>query len=138
MQWSELNLSPPPRVLRQFAGLWVVCIAALACWHGLVHERHALGVALAVLAFTIGPVGLVWPAAIRPVYAAALVVTFPIGWVVSRVVLACLFYGLFTPVGLLFRLVGRDALGIRRRPDRETYWEDKPTAADAASYLRQF
>ena len=39
-----------------------------------------------------------------------MVLAFPIGWTVSQVILAVMFYGLFTPIGLVFRLIGRDPL----------------------------
>jgi hypothetical protein len=49
-----------------------------------------------------------------------------------------IYYGVFTPVALAFRVVGRDALRLRPRPNLPTYWLPKPRAADAASYFRQF
>lgn len=137
MQWSDISFQPPTRTLRQFAGLWVAFFGGLACWHGLVKERPVVGLILAGLAVTIGPLGLVKPQAIRPIFVGWMVAVFPIGWVVSRVLLALLFYGLFTPVGLLFRLIGRDVLNRRRQPELPTYWAPKPAAADVRSYYRQ-
>jgi hypothetical protein len=64
-------------------------------------------------------------------------VSMPIGLVVSWLLLALLFYGMFTPVGLFFRLIGRDALCRRYRPDLDTYWAPKAGARDVRSYLRQ-
>ena len=63
--------------------------------------------------------------------------TFPIGWTVSRVILAILFYGVFTPVGVLFRLLGRDALGLQPKPAADTYWTPRRTA-EVRDYFRQF
>jgi hypothetical protein len=138
MQWSDIPLAPPNRVLRQFAVLWIVFFAGLACWHVYFHDHQALAIAFAVLAFTGGPLGLVKPQAIRWMFVGSMVVTFPIGWVVSRLVLACLFYGIFTPVGFVFRFMGRDTLHRRHCPDEPTYWTTKPAAAGPKSYLRQF
>jgi hypothetical protein len=137
MTFSDLNFSPPRRVLRQFAAAWLVVFTLLAYWHGLRHGRPVAGLVLAVLAVTVGPLGLWRPSAVRRVYAAALLVSFPVGWVVSRLLVAAIFYGIFTPVGLVFRLLRRDALRLRRRPDLPTYWLPKPRA-DVASYFRQF
>lgn len=138
MRWSDLPWTPSPRTLRQFAGLWILFLGGLACWHGLVRGHGTLAGVLAVLALTVGPLGLIKPQAVRPVFLGCLIVTFPIGWLVSRLLLACLFYGVFTPVGLVFKLIGRDALERRYRPDQASYWEAKPMPADARSYLRQF
>lgn len=65
-------------------------------------------------------------------------VAFPIGWTVSRVLLALVFYGLFTPLGLLFRLMGRDRVQRGYRSDRETYWTSKTQPTEMRHYLRQF
>src|SRR5438309_4580317 len=139
MNWSDLPWQPTARTLRQFAALWLVFFGALAVWHGFVHGRTAVAVTGAVLALTVGPLGLAWPALVRPVFVGWLVLAFPIGWVVSRVVLAVLFYGLFTPLALAFRLAGRDALRLRRAPDgTASYWTRRPAPADVRRYFRQF
>jgi hypothetical protein len=138
MQWSDMTLTPATKTLRQFAGLWIVFLGGLACWHGLVRGNLWLGIVLAVLALTVGPIGLVRPQAIRLVYVGAMILAFPIGWLVSRVVLIILFYGVFTPIAFIFKLMSRDALGLKRRPDSPSYWMPKVSAAGPQSYLRQF
>jgi hypothetical protein len=93
---------------------------------------------LAVLAVTVGLLGLTWPRRIKPVFVAWMALAFPIGWIVSRVILGLLFYGLFTPVAWILRLKGRDELGLKRQPEATTYWHRKPSATDKSQYLRQF
>jgi hypothetical protein len=88
------------------------------------------------VAVAVGVLGMIRPGLFRPIFVGAMMATFPIGWLVSRVVLAGLFYGLFTPLGLLFRLRGRDVLE-RRRPNRDSYWVPKETPADVRAYFRQ-
>ncbi len=77
------------------------------------------------------------PAVVRPLYRLALAVTAPMGAVVSRLVLAAIYYLIFTPVAVAFRLSGRDELARRRRPGTSTYWLPKRGARAAADYLRQ-
>jgi Saxitoxin biosynthesis operon protein SxtJ len=137
MTWADIPRNPAPRVLRQFAGLWLLFFLTAAAWQGYGHGRVVLGVLLAAAALAVGPLGLVRPRAVRGVYVGSMMVTFPISWVVSRVVLALLFFGLFTPLALFFRLRGRDTLGLRRRPDGETYWMEKRVASDPRGYFRQ-
>ena len=67
---------------------------------------------------TLGPLGLIWPRLLRPIYVAWMVLAFPIGWTISQLILAVMFYGLFTPIGLVFRLIGRDPLLRARLPGR--------------------
>jgi hypothetical protein len=138
MHWSDISFKPPTRTLWQFAGLWILFLGGLACWQGFVRGNTVSAVVLAALALTVGPVGLIRPQAIRFIYVGAMLITFPIGWLVSRLVLTIIFYGVFTPMALLFNLLGRDALGLKRQPDAPSYWTPKTRAAGPKSYLRQF
>jgi hypothetical protein len=137
MQWSDLPLNPSKRMLRQFAALWLAVFAGLAAWHAQVDERVTIAGVFAILAVTIGPLGLIAPVLIRPVFVAWTVLAFPIGWTVSRLVLLLLFGAIVTPLALIFRLRGRDPLQIERRSDATTYWVRKPAPPDLASYFRQ-
>src|SRR4051794_35497420 len=114
MRWSDVPLNPPERTLRQFAGLWTAVFAVLACRQGWLSAPGPAALVLVLLGLGGGALGLLWPRAVRPIFVGAVVVTFPIGWAVSHLVLAVLFYAVFTPLGLLFRLLGRDVLC--RRP----------------------
>ena len=138
MYWSDIPMHPSSRTLRQFAGLWLLFFGMLAAWQGLVRDNLLLAWVLMGLAGTVGPLGLVWPGLLRWIYVGWMIAVFPIGWVVSRVVLAVLFYGVFTPIGLVFRLAGRDPLHRRRPAGRTTYWTPKPMATDPCAYFRQF
>lgn len=124
------------KTLRQFAGLWTVFFLGLACWFVFVRENAMSALICGGLALLLGPAGLAKPTIIRPVFAILTTLTTPIGWLVSQVMLLCLFYGVFTPVGLCFRLFGRSALSRRYRPGQSTYWKQKPSSADANSYFR--
>ncbi|HEV3344621.1 MAG TPA: SxtJ family membrane protein [Pirellulales bacterium] len=137
MQWSDIDFRPQTRTLRQFAVLWLVFFGGLAIWEGLVRGHAVVGAALGLLAVTIGPLGWWRPQSLRPVYVGWMVLAFPIGWVVARVVLAGLFYLLFVPLGLAFRLAGRDPLQRGRR-EVDTYWAEKPVVSDARRYFKQF
>src|SRR5262249_42933686 len=116
MQWSDIPFDPPRKTLRQFAGLWIACFGGLALWQAWGGGPPPQAITLGMWALGVGPIGLVRPEWLRPVYVAWMVLAFPIGWTVSQVVLAILFYGLFTPIGLVFRLIGRDPLQRSRSP----------------------
>ena len=67
-----------------------------------------------------------------------MVVAFPIGWVISLLVLLLMFYGLLTPVAVVFRLMGRDLLKRRPTLTGPTFWTPKETPRDVRSYFRQY
>jgi Saxitoxin biosynthesis operon protein SxtJ len=138
MRWSDIPFSPSSRMLRQFAGLWLAFFGGMAAWQGIVRGRIGVALALAVLAVVIGGLGLIRPQLIRPIFVGWMVLAFPIGWTVSLVLLGLVYYGLFLPIGLVFRLVGRDALQLRPRPNLTTYWTSRPGVADVRRYFRQF
>ena len=135
MKWTDVRAEQSPRTLRQFAGLWILFFGGLAAWHGIAHDETRLASGLLTAGLTIGTIGLVRPATIRPVFTGAMMMAFPIGWVMSRVIVVALFASI-VPVALLFRLTKRDPLHLRRS-NTDTYWAPKPMPQTLQSYLRQ-
>jgi hypothetical protein len=125
------------RVLRQFAAAWLVFGLgwATAQWF---RNHHNAAIILAVVAVTIGGVGLIVPRAVRWLFIAAMIVAFPIGWVVSQLALALMFYGIITPLALFFRLRGRDVLQRKRPPAGASLWTPKIQPDDIRRYFRQY
>ena len=136
MQWSDVVKEPSRKILRQFAGLLILFSVVLTA---IRWEQGRLGLiasVLGALGVVVGAIGLLVPSAVRYVYTAWMVAAFPIGWVVSRVTLAAIFYLVFTPVAWAFRLIRRDALSLRRR-EVSSYWTSKGGAARVEEYFRQ-
>jgi len=138
MQWSDISFSPPTRTLRQFAGLWLCFLGLAAVVQGVFRHNLALMAVFATLAVVIGLSGLLVPSTIRPIYVGSMILAFPIGWTVNKIILACMFYGIFTPMSVLFRVIGRDSLSRRRRPAEETYWSAKSQPTDPSRYFHPF
>jgi saxitoxin biosynthesis operon SxtJ-like protein len=138
MRWSDIPFDPTRKTLRQFAGLWLVFFGGVALWQALVRGRMNLGLSIGALALVVGLAGLTRPEWVRLIYIGWMVLAFPIGWTVSQVILLLMYFGLFTPIGLVFRLIDRDPLQRARRPGIESYWTPKPAAAGVRSYFKQF
>ena len=81
-------------------------------------RRDGVRSAIGVAAIVVGVAGLVAPASVRPIYSGWMIVAFPIGWTISKLMLGTVFFIVFTAVGMVFRLTGRDALRMRRAPAR--------------------
>jgi hypothetical protein len=62
----------------------------------------------------------------------------PMGWTFSHLVLAVVYYGVLTPIGLKMRLFGRDPM--QRRFDRQatSYWVERKAAREPGRAFRQF
>ncbi len=48
-----------------------------------------------------------------------------IGTIISKIVLALLFYGVFLPVAIFLRLIGKDLLNKKMDKPQESYWIDR-------------
>lgn len=133
----EINWNPDARTLRWFAGLQIAFFAVLGfLW------RESLGtsgaVLLMALSLGLGAIGLVRPAWIRWVYVVWMVLVFPIGWVMSHLVLAVVYYAVLTPIALLVRWRSGDPLHREIDPSATTYWTERRRAADVSDYFRQY
>jgi hypothetical protein len=84
-----------------------------------------------------GFLGLLRPSLLRPVFVGWMVLAFPIGWLVSHLLLGLLFFGVFTPVGLLLRTLGKDSLRLQRG-NAASSWQDRTQETDLKRYLRQY
>lgn len=138
MRWSDIPFHPDRKTLRQFAVLWLVFFGGMALWQALVRHRTGLGLSIGALAMVVGLAGLTRPDWIRLIFVGWMILAFPIGWTISQLVLLILFFGLFTPIGLIFRVIGRDPLQRARPLNVESYWTPKPATADVRRYFKQF
>ena len=74
----------------------------------------------------------------RYVYIGWMCAAYPIGWTVSHVLLAIVFYGVITPIGLALRTFGGDPMRRRFEPGSESYWTPHAGGKDVRRYFRQF
>jgi hypothetical protein len=115
-----------------FAALFAI-VCALSSWRSGGVDLWSLGAAAAFLTVTLAAPGLlaplnrIWSAFGRLLHA-----------IVSPVILAVLFYGAITPIGLLSRLCGHDPLRRRIDPAAPSYWIDRPPRASKSSMKNQF
>jgi hypothetical protein len=133
----EIDWHPDARKLRTFAGL-LAAVSAMALARLAWSVPAAWQSGLAVVGVVVGVVGLVRPRWMRPVYVGWMAALYPVGWIVSHALLAAVYYGLVTPIGLILRACGRDPL--RRRFDRAapSYWQPRPPEPAPERYFRQF
>jgi hypothetical protein len=137
MSLIKIDWNPPDRQLRQFGFCALAALPVigwmLTGWRGpaawspgnatLFACLTGAGIVCALLA-------AIRPTALKPVFLTATVITLPIGFVVSEVMLAAIYFLVFTPVALFFRLIRRDALERRFEPAATTYWTPKAQHAD--------
>ena len=139
MALIALNVDPSRRELRQFAAIWFPAFFALVggfalYWGG---SLSIVGTMWLVTA-SISLVGIFVPRFIRPVFVGWMYAAFPIGWVISHLILALIYYVVMTPVGLLIRAVGHNPLELRSDSSQDSYWVPRREDDRMESYLRQY
>jgi len=134
----DLNLNPSKKELRTF-GLCALAFLALVGW--IVFRRSGsmpMGASIAGFGFVLAVLGFAVPKALWPVWVALMVINYPIGWVITHVVMAIIFYLVVTPVGIIMRLTGRDPMERAFDRTAKTYWKPRRTDPDSARYFRQY
>jgi len=132
IQWN-----PSTKQLRQFAGIWFPAFCGLVGWSIGQKTGHWSEVEIGwVLAGLLSGGGLVLPALMRPIFVGLILLTFPIEWVVSHLLLGLIFYGVVTPIGLILRISGHDPLQLKK-PSENSVWKTSVGKTDATRYLRQ-
>ncbi len=142
--FEKVNPHPGPPEVRRF-GLRTTVFAPLAAlvWIGIlrltagVWHWHLPAIILALGLF----IGLACAAAPGP----ARIIHFGwhglvaiLDWVIVSIALLLVYWLVFTPIGLILRLLGRQSLRRRPDPDLKTYWQPAEKVTDLQRYHRQF
>jgi hypothetical protein len=133
---SDLPLNPTKRILRQFAGAWFV-VFLIAAIRASVHGHKTAGIALVLIAL-VGIAGLVKPILVKHLFLGATIAAYPLGWTLTQIMLAIMFYIVLTPIALIARWRGRDSLQLRRQTTKSTCWAPRGEPPPAENYLKQF
>ena len=121
---------------RQFGlsvGTVVVLIAVYSWWSGRAASAQALGAVGAVLI----ALGYLRPQLLKYPSAAWWTLAGVLGYINARVILSLIFALLLVPLGLLWRLIGRDPLA-RRRESFPGWTPYPPRYRDRAHYRRMY
>lgn len=133
-----LQVETPNAAERRWFGVIVFAffalVGAVVSWRagGAITAAYVvwgIGAGLALLYYAIRPLQV-------PLYKSWMHLVSPIGWTVSHLLLALIYFAVVTPIAVCMRAFGRDKLE-RRFTDCETYWTDHAAEVDPGRYLRQ-
>ena len=136
MALIRINRNPSRNQLILFGAAWLVFFGVWG-YVAATKESPALARGLWILAGAVPLAGIFFPGGLRHVYIGLSYATYPIGFMVSHVVLAIVYYLVFTPIGLIMRLLGYDPLSRRFDAKASSYWKPRPNPKPVASYFRQ-
>ncbi len=134
----DLNLNPSRKDLRWFAVLQLAFFSLIAA---LAYRKGASAttmVAIIAASALVGVAGLIWTPLLRWIYVGWMIAVYPIGWVVSYVILSVIYFGVFTPLGILVHLVSGDSMHCKFDKAAKTYWIRRAPDQTVQRYFRQF
>jgi hypothetical protein len=137
MSLVRLNTQPSRRQLIQFGVAWATffLLAALfAAWRSALVSPWLL----AVIAILPPLMGWIFPSFLRILYIGLAVITFPIGLVVSHLILAALYYLVLSPIGLILRGVKLGFFPKRPDPSSPTYWVSRTKTRTRNDYFKPY
>jgi len=143
----EIDFNPSEKTLRQFGVIAFVgfgILAALAYYEKLIFS-FGLGDARMTVVWVFAALGsiallfsLVAPKANRWLFVGLTLLAFPIGFVLSYVIMGTLYFLIIGPIAVLLRLFGRDSMHRTYDPDADSYWSSARPARDKESYFHQY
>jgi hypothetical protein len=137
MSLIRIHADPSPRQLAVFGVAWLAFFMAAgigAVGRGAPEMATGLGLA----AVLIPAMGLISTRLIRGVYLGMAYATWPIGLVMSFLLLAAVYYLVLSPTGLLMRAFGYDPLRRSKRTGAESYWVPRESGQAPDRYFRQY
>ncbi len=133
---TRINWRPSNRDLRLFGIiLWAgsAIIGLISFLKGHLAFAHWLWSGASLIAL----IALIYPPGAKPFYWIWMAMGVGIGFITSRILLTLFFFGVITPIALLFKVLKRDALQLKKPHDIQTYWHDHPEIPKD-SYRRLF
>jgi len=136
MSVIHINRNPSRRQLLFFSVAWLVFLGLFG-WESWFRGRHSFAETAWTLAVLVPLAGLFSLRFMRHVYIAMSYATYPIGFIVSHVVLGLVYYLALTPIGLTMRLFRYDPLSRRFDPKAQSYWIRREGTKSPESYFEQ-
>lgn len=136
MSLVRINRNPSRRQLASFAVAW---LAFLGLWGSALWLRgHRPAAEILWAAAGVVPLaGAVSARFLRHVFVGLSYATYPVGFVVSQVVLAIAYFLVLFPIGLAMRMFGHDPLARRFDPEAKSYWTAREGTRPVESYFDQ-
>lgn len=119
-------------------GFFFAFIFAVIAGYFYVVENEMWAYSFAVASTVVAGIALINAELLLPLNRLWMRFGFVLGTVVSPVVLGVIFFGIFTPMAAVMRLVGRDELRLRFTKEKGTHWVVRDEQVEPDSFENQF
>jgi ABC-type uncharacterized transport system permease subunit len=137
MLFEEIrNIKSEKKDLRNFGltvGIVLAFISSLLWWKGK-DTYTVFGVVSAALVL----LGLIVPTLLKPLQKVWMTLAVILGWFMTRLILSIAFYLVFTFIGGLSRLFGKEFLDVKMDKSKHSYWIKRKEKFDKSAYEKQF
>jgi hypothetical protein len=106
--------------LRSFGFTVGGVFALIGIWPAVFRNEDLRWWSVVVATVLIVP-ALVYPKSLFWPHKGWMAVGHVLGWVNTRIILGIVFFGIVTPFGIIRRMLGKDSMGRRTRPELDTY-----------------
>lgn len=139
MSLIEIDWNPKNKQLRNFGKIALVATAVISLLLYLVKGIAIQWFVIIIgFGFVIFIISLISLRLTKMIYLGMTLLTLPIGYVVSFILMAIFYFLLLTPLGLIFRLIGRDPLRRKFDPNSKSYWLSRQPPKGPEQYFHQF
>jgi len=80
---------------------------------------------------------LLAPRLLKPVFVGLSVLTIPIGLIVGELMMLMIYFGMFLPMAIVFKILGRDALQRKLPENVSSCWQKRAPPSGVRRYYRQ-
>ncbi|RKY31191.1 MAG: hypothetical protein DRP74_05420 [Candidatus Omnitrophota bacterium] len=123
--------------LRKFAIQMGIVFLVIASLFYIKHREVILPIAILSGLFFLS--ASISPLLLKPLYYVWMKFTAFMGWLITSLILAVIFYLIFTPIGLLMRCLKKDPLDLKIEKSKPTYWQIKVSKEyNPLDYEKQF
>lgn len=114
------EINPTRKNVRNFGILFAAISAGVGAWmlfRGKPDWAYVAGLAAVFLAGAFAGYRI-----LRPLYIGWMSFAYVLAWLNTRIILSVFYYLVFTPIGLVLRLTGKDLLDTKIEKERQSYW----------------
>lgn len=131
------NIKSEKKDLRNFGliiGIALGLLAGLLWWKG--RDIYSI---FAIIASAFILLGFILPSVLKPLQKAWMTLAVIMGWIMTRIILGILFYLVFTAIGGISRLFGKQFLDLKIDRSIKSYWiKREPKTFNKSDYEKQF